>query len=918
MKRSYGVVRTALALVAVVAVPALLRPAVLPSAEAGATRPAGLKGPVADNDTLYTACGRVFPDPQAFGPLPLQLPGMSPFAKGNAPCRATTFISYAEAISGLTYLETKFPDFVELYRLDEDFPDVLDIKRGDGFSAGLPGTTGERTTAPLYLLRVTDEKSPVPEKEKAHFAVSLSIHGIERAGVEGGLRAAEDLATWGATAPDQKIMETLDESLPAGEVLKKSSVYFILANPDGWRRGDLTAAGPFFSRYNGNGVDMNRDWPAQGYTFAPYTAWSEPETRSFGKVLKSIKPKWQGGLDLHGQLNADSFSFTLLRSSQRPYDKNQRMLQYVTGAWRDAEARLSWSTLIKPNDTDPDDPRMYGVKWGTTWDTIGYTNTGSISNWFDADLGLGADAISNEMSLSHLSNCGTGNCYLPEVEQLHVDGNKSLIYGLVNFTLLPDDTTFRYTGRAAWLDHGMRVTSKGDPRPRPATQLPPQESIDYSVTKALNERAVFEFDIKSPADGAYNGGVSAYANYTNVQGVGVGDSLTLHLDRFAPDDPKAQTDADGWETVQSDNAGGTYVASGAQVDVISPVPGKYRVRVVGTPPSTVSGRISFSKDLGYQEPAQLPFDASNMDFYTDLTKHLERPDQLTRVPAASVTTSNLRAFDSVIASDGAFRFAKTAAQRAAVGKALRDFAAKGGNVVLTDDALQALEWMGAVPAGSVASGDVYAGNVSFNKVDEEAGEVVTTYDDPLAANVAQPGAAEGSNNRHQVTDPGPIGFAILGEEGGNASTQPQWAVAPDAWSTAGGRVVGRLVDEVTLGELTLGEGQVRILGSLIPVPSTEHFHPHGLDDYAITYAGYELVKNLLSHSNPSRVGSVPAPVPAPAPAPKPAPSAAPAPKPAPLPATGGLPWPAGLAGLAVAAVAGAYALRRTRAAGARA
>ncbi len=908
MRPSYRVVRTSLALAAVVAVPVLMRPAALPRAAASLERPAGLKGPVADNDALYTACGRVFPDPQAFGPLPVQLPGMSPFAKGNAPCRAATFISYDEAISGLTYLESRFPDFVEVYQLDEDFKDVLDLARGDGFSAGLPTTLGERTKSPLYLVRVTDEKSPMPEKQKAHFAVSLSIHGIERAGAEGGLRAVEDLATWGATTPDQKIMETLDDSLPVGEVLKKSSVYFVLANPDGWRRGDLTTGGPFFMRYNGNGVDLNRDWPAQGYTYAPYTAWSEPESRSFGKVLKSIKPKWQGGLDLHGQMNADSFSFTLLRSSQRPYDKNQRMLQYVTGAWRDAEARLSWSTLIKPNSTDASDPRLYGVKWGTTWDTIGYTNTGSISNWFDADLGLGADSISNEMSLSHVTNCGTGNCFLPEVEQLHVDGNKSLIYGLINFTLLPDDTTFRYTGRAAWLDHGRRVTNRGTPQPIAVKNLPAQEPIDYSLTKPLNDDAVFEFDVKSPADGVYNGGVSAYATFTNVQGVGIGDQLQVHLDRYAADDPHAETDADGWETVQSDNAGGdVYAHGGAQVDVISPVPGKYRVRIAGTPPSTINGQISFSKDIGYQEPAQLPFDASNMDFFTELTRHVARPDQLNRVAAASLTADSLRPYDSVIASDGAFAFAKTAAAKAAVGKVLHDFAVRGGNVVLTDDALQALEWMKAVPAGSVASGDVYAGNVSFNKLDEETGAVVTTYEDPLAANVAQPGAAEGSDNRHQITDPGPIGFAILGEGGGDANTQPQWAVAPDSWTDAGGRVVGRINGDVTLGELPLGEGQVRILGSLIPMPSTEHFHPHGLDDYAITYAGFELVKNLLSHTNPTRSGSVPSPV---RPAPSSAPAPAPAPKPAPLPATGGgLPWQVGAATAALLATA---ATRRAR------
>ena len=43
------------------------------------------------------------------------------------------------------------------------------------------------------MLRVTDET--VPDKGKKRMALSLSIHGIERAGVEGGTRAMEDLVT---------------------------------------------------------------------------------------------------------------------------------------------------------------------------------------------------------------------------------------------------------------------------------------------------------------------------------------------------------------------------------------------------------------------------------------------------------------------------------------------------------------------------------------------------------------------------------------------------------------------------------------------------------------------------------------------------------------------------------------------------
>jgi hypothetical protein len=878
MRRSYPA-RLAVLLVALAVPTALVvLPAVSPAAardaapEPPAARAAG--GPVvATDDATYGVCGRVFADPHAHEPGPA-LPNESPFAKGNAACRAATFISYAEAVAGLTYLEKRFPQFVELYEVGTDFAGVLDDAQGDGLSAGLATTGQPRDRSPLYLLRITDER--VPEAQKKLFAVALSIHGIERAGVEGGLRAAEDLATWGATAPEQRIMETLDDSLPAGEVLRQSSVYFILANPDGWRRGDLTEGAPAFSRYNGNGVDLNRDWPAMGYTYKPYTAWSEPESRTFGKVLKSIRAKWDGGLDLHGQLTGDSFSFTLLRSSQRDYAENSRMLQYVTGAWKDAEARLSWSSLIKPNDNqDANDPRLYGVKWGTTWDTIGYTNTGSISNWFDDDLGLGADAISNEMSFSHVSNCGTGNCFLPEIEQLHVDGNKSLIYGLVNYTLLPEDDRMRFVGRAAYVDHGTRLTRK------PAVEEPPGTAVDesqqpFSVVHDGQNPSTFEFEVPVPV-----GGLRAQVDYVGIGGAGTGVVMRAYLDRFAEGDDHADKDGDGWEEVQADNAGTEpqYAPTGAQLDVATPQPGRYRVRITGNAPGPVSGYVQLTKALAVEDPGQRALDASNTDFFPELRADLADPSQLGRVTSADLLAGRapLSSYDTVMASDRAFAAARTPAARAALGSRLAAWVRAGGNLVLTDDAMQALSWMGLVGADDVEEKAVYAGNVEFR--DPSNPESTLTYDDELAAGVDQPGAAEGTGNRHQITDPGPIGYAIMTATGGDAAVQPQWVVSADAWADAGGRTTGVLGTDVTLGELRLGQGRVRVLGSLIPMPTAEFDVPLGVSDYAITYAGYEVVRNLLSWRNPN--GTTAAPVPDAAPAPPAA-----APPAAPLPATG--------------------------------
>ena len=820
--------------------------------------------PVASDDAAYERCGRVFPDPQAFGGLPAQLPGESPYAKGNAVCRSVDFIQYTEAIAGLRYLEQKFPDFVQVYNLREDFAQVLDLTREEGQSAGLPTNTLARDKSDLYMVRITDER--VPDEQKKKFLFTLSLHGIEKAGVEGGLRAAEDLATWAATTPEQPIMETLPESLPTGEALKQSAVWFALNNPDGWRRGDTNQGGLFYQRYNGNGVDPNRDWPEKGYTFRPYTPASEPETASFAKVWKAISPTWAGGVDLHGQLIDRAFSFTLLGASQRPYGKNQRMLQFTQGAYADAEKRLAWNPLIKPNDApkscvspglfpgvqpepgcDPS-PRVYGVQYGSIWDTIAYTVTGAIGDWADSDLGLNADFIDNEMSLSHLSNCGTGKCYLPSAEQLHIDGNKSLIYAMVNYTLLPEDQHFEFAGRAAYLTQPQRLSHPGRPAQADPSPLPVQEPVSTRLVKAPGRDATHEFDVLGPSDGVHNGGLSARVTYSNVQGVGPGAALGVAIDRFSAEEP--EPGGSQWTTVNSDfNQSPIYLQSGMQVDANDLVPGRYRLRVFGAGSSVVDGRITFTGGRAWPDPGQLPYDVSNLDFFSDLAPFAD-PGQLTPVPAADVAEgrADLSRYDTVIAVDRTLTDPRAAT-------ALKAFAEKGGNVVLTDDALRALAPMGLVKETDVVQVPVYAGSVSFENA---AGEV--TYDDPLAANVNPAGSAEGPNHRKQTTEPVPLGYAIQDEDGDDASTLPQHGVTAAAWEAAGGRHVGVIGDadtgEVTYGELPVGDGQIRILGSFLPFPTDEFDHPFGLNDYSITFTAYEMAKNMWSWQRP---GAVPGP-----------------------------------------------------------
>jgi uncharacterized repeat protein (TIGR01451 family) len=992
-------------------------------------------GPVATNDATYQLCGRVFADPQAFWPSPAQGPQRSPWAKGNAACAATDFVSYGEMVNGMTYLEGLFPQFVEFYNLEQDFGDGSDCATStnsqDLCSAGLPrqGVPASRLKSDLWMIRVTDER--VADTNKRFFVFPLSIHGIERAGAEAGVRIAEDLATWGyceavangelpakpilncareGAIPHPLLETTPNESVAAGEALKKSAVYLIFPNPDGWRRGDPDNLTRFYQRYNGNGVDLNRDWPTIGFTYRPYTPASEPEVRSFAKVLKGIRSRWDGGIDLHGQLIDRAFSFTLLGASERDYAKNQRILQTVKGAWADAEKRLSWSPAIKPNDAppQPDDPRMYGVQWGTVWDTIDYTVTGSLGDWIDSPLGLGADGIDNEMSLSHLSNCGTGACYLPDAEQLHVDGNKSLVYAMVNFTLLPEDTTFSAPGKVGYVFNPKRLSHAGDPTPTPPPNLPTQPPIlNASLSPANN--FTHEFLIKGPDDGFYNGGVEGKATAQNVGGIGAGSVTSLVLERYRTGEPpvtndntRCATEPDNWEEVNRYfNQSSIYLQSGQAVHGNFPSPGRWRICLTGglanqiaSSGGTVDLDITFSGEQAWEDPGQRPYDVTNMKFFEDLAQHMA-PGQLVPVNVNDVLSGavDLDQFRSVVIADDPFPgytesiatgaaqpsivhqpptaaaatapcawptnpvlppschadyefdvdpafnnqqlivtldspgaeegviendwdlyvqrqsritgewfdvgsstsgtgdervtiltppvghyrariinwagtvpptkleiafsnehagppippSTRTEAERDAWAAKLKTFVQRGGNLVLTDGAVKNVAYMNLLPRSVVNNFTVFAGYIGFTRDGTSS-----TYGDPLAQGVNQPGAAEGPQHRHQTYEPVPIGYDIGEAPASPNNTSPVWAIDQVEWERAGGRTVGvTTADQVTLGELGVGSGTVRVIGALLPMPSDQYYHPFGLANYALTYTGYEVFKNALQWQRPA-------------------------------------------------------------------
>lgn len=894
--------------------------------------------PVAADEPSYQALGRVFPDPQGClayhaadddGDGVKDTPdGVSPWAKGRA-C-ADDFLTYEEVTTGAEFLARRFPDFLRVIRLDEayDNPNYR--------SAGLPRTAvGEdgsvkllgRDRGPLYMFKVTDRDSPVPEPEREHFAFTLSIHGIERAGVEGGVRAMEDLVTWAACergehAADtpacasegpfpKEIVETAtDAAVPtAGEVLRESVVYFVLSNPDGWARGEKAPAefqdgapnatytpGGFFQRYNGNGVDLNRDWPTLGYTFKPYSPGSEPETKAFAEVLRGVKDgtaqdRFAGGIDLHGMLTAHAFSYTLLGASQRDFRENAATVDTATRAWRDQTERLAWSpyvadtnadgvadegeTCVSGVDTGSRDavPACVADEWGTVIDTIGYQITGALGDWIDSPIGLDGVGIDNEMYASHLA---PNTVFEPALTQTHVDGNKGLIYSQLSALLAAEDVTFRPEGRVGYVHNPDRVQVSSRQRPDnpglPAQNdievlLPCQDAVAPDLPGGCRGghfaqdggSPTFAFQVDGPADGVFNGGMTLTVTRANAGGVSDGNLGAVQLQYF---------DDGQWQVAAQDfNQSPLYLQAGQVVTVNDPQPGRWRVwfELPTQLPSRV--KLDFHPTTAEASPGQAPIDASSMDFFADLNRHVPDGRELRPLDVATVVEEPeaLSGFDSLVLvnhlGSRTYLRQELGLSREEVFQYFRNlerFVRQGGNLVLTDAAVRALPELLPVNPEEVRRGTALAGNYNFAISPE-----TVTYTDPerypLASGVDKPGAAEQEPGRRQAVEPTPLGYTP--DTGYDEDPQmPLWGVDRSAWervcgtkdcTTATTQPQGNIVN---LGQARLGDGSVRIAGIMFPDPVYEpdeaNDHRFGLASYALTYTSYEVFRNAVAYRRP--------------------------------------------------------------------
>jgi hypothetical protein len=614
-----------------------------------------------------------------------------------------------------------------------------------------------------------------------------------------------------------------------------------------------------------------------GYSYKPYSPGSEPETKAYMHALRNIRStispsnpvgqRFAGGIDLHGQLTANAFSFTLLGAGQRDYRKNLSTVDQGLRTWEDQTARLAWSPYIGTVFEVAD-------QWGTVIDTLGYQVSGALGDWMEnEEIGLGAVGIDNEMSLSHLA---PNNVFDPTTEQMHVDGNKGLIYSQLASMLTEQPFVYEPAGKIGYVLNPVRIEHDGIGRP-PNPGLPAQNDIDTILPSADPAFKLdganydYEFTVQGPDVGIWNGGITATMTNANASGISTGTLSRLSLQKW-------DEDMETWENIATAFVQGgspdAYLESGQVVTANDPMPGLWRVHVTnGGGTGALRIKVDFNPVTAETSPGQAPFSVSSMDFFTDLGRYIADPAQRPQAVTVAEIIGNpavLDGLDSLVVVNTIGRRSFLTAQLGLSGEqadayfaALRAYAERGGNLVLTDASLSALGDMDVVPPAEVRDGLAsttsrgQAASYQFNVPGR--GNVCNV--DPLLVEVCLPGTAGGT--QRVAVEPTPLGYPPDGTLDNESSARlRQWWVQTTAWQSGCGKTnpldctsALMLGAQTGIGERHLGDGVVRIVGAMFPDPSYQPDETRdmrfGLQSYALSFSAWQIFLNLVEYERPA-------------------------------------------------------------------
>jgi hypothetical protein len=356
--------------------------------------------------------------------------------------------------ASLTAMEALAPDFLEVKPLAEWTGDPEHQSFG-----GLP----------IWVVRVTDESAP--REDKAQVAVSLSVHGLEAAGREGGLRYVEDLARWAKDDPD-RLLYSGDHGVPYSEVMQRTETWIAFTNSDGWAAGDLDSGRVGFARGNGNtqgpvgalqpGKDLNRDFATVGWfdrSGGRGLAESEPEIAGWTALVREF-PNLKTSTDIHGELTSpnDAFSDLIIPAGQWTPKRQEQvhqlglnMIKTVERKFEEHGVQLHELAPYLPGGVVPSKPANVAA----AYDIVGYDDSGFMGDWFSQER----DSVHMDVE-NFLSNLAPNSVWVPELERAHVAAVRGNIEATIVEALVTDEVTPSADyGRVAYVDDPVRVRS---------------------------------------------------------------------------------------------------------------------------------------------------------------------------------------------------------------------------------------------------------------------------------------------------------------------------------------------------------------------------------------------------------------------------------------------------------------------------
>jgi hypothetical protein len=425
-------------------------------------------------------------------------------------------LGFSEFVHGIRFLAQQYPRWVSVTTLAEFTGNPLAVSAGaDGFRSTDARDTGDGR--PIHIIKLTDHE--VPDEGKETLSFSLSVHGNERGGLEGGLRAVEDLAMDaedGGTIVDgvdnytsNTGREPVFNEYEVADVLAQQAVYFVDLNVDGWANAEI---GPDFSgpyaRGNGEGTDLNRQMPTIGWINPSENPLRESETRFGLQAWETIAEQGVDGLmaygaDIHGELTSRAYvdimypagefdsvdHRRLMAIAERTksvidatlYEGIQNEIEEATGG---NESEGLEEIVPVPGNTIPTMP----AHWATVWDTLGYTDTGFIGDYLATDLAV--TGMDYEIFLNHTAPERAWTVYLQEN---HINASRAIIKTAMAYAMTQtlefndENVVIDPVGRAGFVFNPVTVSSTdadgaGTPPQGPGPDGEDAVQADYDVT----------------------------------------------------------------------------------------------------------------------------------------------------------------------------------------------------------------------------------------------------------------------------------------------------------------------------------------------------------------------------------------------------------------------------------------------------